>query len=95
MPHSEPTLPKGYSRDASVFIVGASVFGLSTALHLAKNGYKNITVFDRADILPSPFAAGNDLNKIVRAEYGSGHADDDFYTDLGLVSSCHLIRGFP
>ena len=83
---------EGYPPETSVFIVGASAFGLSTALHLAKEGY-NITVFDRADRLPSPFAAATDLNKIVRAEYGAGHADDDFYTELALVRtvSCSPI----
>jgi len=73
-----------YHTDTSIFIVGASVFGLSTALHLAKAGYENITVFDRSSTLPSPFAASHDLNKIVRAEYGADHAEDDFYTDLAL-----------
>lgn len=69
----------------SVFIVGASVFGLSSALHLAQAGYRHITVFDQASQIPSPFAASNDLNKIIRAEYGSGHGEDDFYTGLALV----------
>jgi len=73
-----------YPKDTSVFIVGASVFGLSTALHLAQAGYENITVFDRSTTLPSPFAASHDLNKIIRAEYGADHASDDFYTDLAL-----------
>lgn len=73
-----------YPQDTSVFIVGASVFGLSTALHLAKAGYKDITVFDRSTTLPSPYAASHDLNKIIRAEYGADHASDDFYTDLAL-----------
>lgn len=76
----------GYSPETSVFIVGGSVFGLSSAYHLALAGYKNITVFDRTGSLPSPHAASHDLNKIIRAEYGVGHATDDFYTELALVS---------
>ncbi|EHY59856.1 hypothetical protein HRR83_008393 [Exophiala dermatitidis] len=76
---SRPATP-----ETSIYIVGGSVFGLSTALHLSAAGYKDITVFDRAAPLPSPFAASNDLNKIIRAEYGVGHAEDDFYTDLAL-----------
>lgn len=32
-----------------IVIVGAGAFGLSTSLHLAIRGYKNITVFDRHD----------------------------------------------
>lgn len=75
----------GYAPETSIFIVGASVFGLSSAYHLALAGYSNITVFDRAENLPTPHAASNDLNKIIRAEYGVGHAVDDFYTDLALV----------
>jgi sarcosine oxidase/L-pipecolate oxidase len=70
------------TKDHSTLIVGAGVFGLSTALHLAQDGYTNITVLDRAPV-PSPYSAGNDLNKIVRAEY-----EDPFYTELALVSSC-------
>lgn len=71
---------------SSIFIVGASVFGLSSAYHLALAGYKDITVFDRADNLPGPHAASHDLNKIIRAEYGAGHGAHDFYTWLALVS---------
>ena len=78
-------LPRYPSNKTSVFIVGASVFGLSSALHLARAGYNNITVFDRGESIPSPFAAGNDLNKIIRAEYGTEHCEDDFYTVLSLV----------
>lgn len=66
-------------KDSSILIVGAGVFGLSTALHLAQDGYTNITVLDRENV-PSPYSAGNDLNKIVRAEY-----EDSFYTDQALV----------
>ena len=62
-----------------ILIIGAGTFGLSTAFELANNGYSNITVLDRASSIPSPFSAGCDLNKIVRAEY-----EDPFYTDLAL-----------
>jgi sarcosine oxidase/L-pipecolate oxidase len=34
-------------KNDAIIIVGAGVFGLSTALHLAKRGYTNVTVFDR------------------------------------------------
>ncbi|PVH74278.1 FAD dependent oxidoreductase [Cadophora sp. DSE1049] len=65
-------------KESSILIVGAGVFGLSTALHLAQDGFTNITVLDRAPV-PSPYSAGNDFNKIVRAEY-----EDPFYTELAL-----------
>jgi sarcosine oxidase / L-pipecolate oxidase len=68
-------------KEAAIAIIGAGCWGLSTAYHLERSGFSNITVFDRASEAPSPFSAANDLNKIVRAQY-----DDDFYTDIGLVS---------
>ena len=50
--------------DSSILIIGGGTWGSSTALHLARRGYKNITVLDAYDI-PSPISAGNDINKIV------------------------------
>lgn len=66
-------------KDEAILIVGAGTFGLSTAFELARNGYQNITVLDRASQIPSPYSAGCDLNKIIRAEY-----EEPFYTDLAL-----------
>lgn len=63
-----------------ILIVGGGAFGLSTVVHLLQAGYKDITVLDRDDEIPSAYSAANDLNKIVRAEY-----EDDFYTDLAVV----------
>lgn len=34
------------SKTDPIVIVGAGIFGLSTSLHLARRGYKNVTVFD-------------------------------------------------
>lgn len=34
-------------KQSPVVIVGAGVFGLSSAIHLAKRGFTDITVFDR------------------------------------------------
>lgn len=67
-------------KSAPICIVGAGVFGLSTAHHLVKQGYTNISVFECDNEIPSKFSAVLDLNKIVRAEY-----EDPFYTDLALV----------
>lgn len=75
VPKSEPIL-----------IVGTGAFGLSTVLHLLQAGFKDITVLDRDDEVPSRFSAANDINKIVRAEY-----EDDFYTDLTLVSFTNVF----
>ncbi|KAK7745833.1 hypothetical protein SLS53_002550 [Cytospora paraplurivora] len=38
--------PRKPSKDGKIIIIGASPFGLSTALHLAARGYKDITIFD-------------------------------------------------
>jgi len=35
------------TQDSNIIVVGAGVFGLSTALWMARAGYKNIRVFDR------------------------------------------------
>ncbi|KAK4206306.1 FAD dependent oxidoreductase [Rhypophila decipiens] len=67
------------TKDNSILIVGGGTFGLSTAYHLAQAGYTKITILDKGDSIPSPLSAGNDLNKIVRAEY-----EDPFYAELAL-----------
>ncbi|KAG9765066.1 oxygen oxidoreductase, partial [Aureobasidium melanogenum] len=66
-------------KQAPIFILGGGAWGLSTALHLSRAGHTNITVFERAETIPSPYSAAYDLNKIVRPEY-----EDSFYTDLAL-----------
>ena len=49
--------------DSPILIVGAGCFGLSTAYHLLKRGFTNVTVLDRAEVLPAKDAASTDLNK--------------------------------
>lgn len=34
-------------KQAPIVIVGAGIFGLSSAIHLAQRGFANVTVFDR------------------------------------------------
>ncbi|OAP65606.1 hypothetical protein AYL99_01578 [Fonsecaea erecta] len=60
-----------------VVIVGAGVFGLSTALHLAERGYTNVAVFDaqpyeatKYDYISGCDSASADMNKIIRSAYG-------------------------
>lgn len=49
--HPSPT------KDARIVIVGASLLGLSTALHLLSRGYRSITLLDRhPDPAPPPFS---------------------------------------
>ncbi|OKL57028.1 hypothetical protein UA08_07345 [Talaromyces atroroseus] len=66
----------------SVIIIGAGVFGISTAWHLSRdlgyNKYSSIRVLDRFPP-PSQVAAGTDINKIIRTEYA-----DQEYTELAL-----------
>lgn len=67
------------STHSDVLIVGAGVFGTSTAYHLALSSPSTahkITVLDRTPSPPSS-AASTDINKIIRADYSS-----PFYCDL-------------
>lgn len=56
------------SKDEHILIVGAGVFGLSTALELKKRGYSHVTVLDR--YLP-PVIDGSsvDISRVVRTDY--------------------------
>ncbi|KAK3693466.1 FAD dependent oxidoreductase [Podospora appendiculata] len=67
--------------NSMVLIIGGGTFGLSTAYHLANAGYRNITVLEKGATVPSPLSAGNDLNKIVRAEY-----EEPYYAELALAA---------
>ncbi|KAJ5341001.1 hypothetical protein N7541_010125 [Penicillium brevicompactum] len=67
----------GVAKSDPIIIVGGGAFGLSTALHLTRSGFTNISVYEKDDHIPPRYSAANDLNKIVRAEY-----EDPFYTDL-------------
>ncbi|KAJ9619297.1 hypothetical protein H2203_008626 [Taxawa tesnikishii (nom. ined.)] len=76
----------------SIIIVGAGVFGLTTALHLAKRGYQNIHVFDKRQYdvngyatLSGCDAASADENKILRASYGG----QKLYQDLAFSAMQH------
>ncbi|KAL2845269.1 FAD dependent oxidoreductase [Aspergillus pseudoustus] len=55
-------------RNEPIIIIGGGTFGVTTAYHLSKQGYTNVTVLDRFPV-PSLEAAGNDINKVIRTEY--------------------------
>ncbi|KAM0435992.1 hypothetical protein ACHAPT_002884 [Fusarium lateritium] len=62
---------------SSVIIVGAGVFGLSSALHLQQRGYRNIKIFDKQDYHASAYSpfnggdsASSDSHKVIRSAYG-------------------------
>ncbi|KKZ63351.1 hypothetical protein EMCG_02352 [[Emmonsia] crescens] len=91
------------NKNSPVAIVGAGIFGLSSAVHLAQRGFTNITIFDKQPYHKSKYsfddgcdAASADTNKIIRAAYG----DEKIYQDLTLEALKHweewneyLIRG--
>lgn len=53
----------------SYIIVGAGVFGASTALELARSGHHVVVLERSSDGYHAVDAASNDLNKIVRPDY--------------------------
>lgn len=66
------------NKDDAIVIVGSGVFDLSTALHICRRGYRNVTVLDRQpydevfySYLIGADAASVDINKIIRSAYGS------------------------
>ncbi|MEL6255047.1 MAG: FAD-dependent oxidoreductase [Bacteroidota bacterium] len=60
-------------------IIGAGIFGLTTAIELRKRKY-SVAVLN-PDIIPHPLAASTDISKIVRMEYGS----DQEYFDMAEI----------
>lgn len=64
------------SKSQPVIIVGAGVFGLSTALELTKRGYTDITVLDRY-LPPAVDGSSVDISRIIRFDYG-----DSFYSKI-------------
>ncbi|KAJ9192730.1 hypothetical protein DTO021D3_9075 [Paecilomyces variotii] len=76
--------------DAEILIVGAGIFGVSTAYHLAQRHRdpSKITVLDRAPA-PAACAASTDINKIVRADYSK-----PFYVELAY-EAMDAWRSFP
>jgi sarcosine oxidase / L-pipecolate oxidase len=77
------------STQQSYLIVGAGIFGISTAICLKRsNPTAIVTVIDRTPY-PNPSAASHDLNKVIRADY-----DDIFYMKLAL-EALELWRSDP
>ncbi|KPM37044.1 hypothetical protein AK830_g9523 [Neonectria ditissima] len=80
------------SQASPIVIIGAGVFGLSTAIHLAERGYTNVKILDKQAYDKSQYsydkgcdAASADINKIIRAAYGS----QTEYQDLAVDAISH------
>ncbi|KAJ4302618.1 hypothetical protein N0V90_001507 [Kalmusia sp. IMI 367209] len=78
------------SSHSNILIVGAGIFGTSTAYHLSltANPGTSITVLDRSPY-PPHHAASTDINKIVRADYST-----PFYMDLAY-EALHAWKTLP
>ncbi|PYH94321.1 FAD dependent oxidoreductase [Aspergillus ellipticus CBS 707.79] len=61
------------NEECRVVIIGAGVFGLSTAYQLASEGYRNIVVLDR-HLPPVSDGSSSDISRVIRFDY----ADDDY-----------------
>ena len=62
---------------SDILIIGAGIFGTSTAYHLSKSQHhRSVTVIDRTPF-PPDHAASTDINKIIRQDYTS-----PFYMEL-------------
>ncbi len=65
---------------ADAIVIGAGIFGVSTAIHLQAEGYK-VVLIEQGEI-PNPLSASDDISKAVRVEYGS----DELYFNMARVS---------
>ena len=78
-----------------IVIVGAGCFGVSSAYHLLKKGFVNVSVIERSETLPAKDAASNDINRslcyyfisIISIDVGKSVVrssySDKFYAGLG------------
>ncbi|KAG8955665.1 hypothetical protein FRC04_007656 [Tulasnella sp. 424] len=67
-------------------VVGAGVFGLSTAYHLLKDGELDVIVLDKSNILPAPDGSSTDINRIVRF----GSISKDFLGKSGYCKAAQV-----
>jgi sarcosine oxidase/L-pipecolate oxidase len=66
------------AKDKRILIVGAGVFGLTTALELRKRGYQHVTVLDRYQ---PPVVDGSsvDISRVIRVDYA-----DELYSKMAI-----------
>ncbi|KAM3497230.1 hypothetical protein MY10362_009413 [Beauveria mimosiformis] len=76
------------SKSSPIVIVGAGVFGLSTAIHLAERGYTNVKVLDRQAYHQTQYRYKNGCDS-ASAGYGTLDVQSGFvYAD----KACHFAR---
>jgi sarcosine oxidase/L-pipecolate oxidase len=86
-------------KTATIVVVGAGTWGSSTALHLARRGYTNVTVLDPYPV-PSAISAGNDINKVVSPGQYTSDEDEIAVNDLLVEKALegwrndHLFRPY-
>ncbi|KAM3504477.1 hypothetical protein MY11210_008343 [Beauveria gryllotalpidicola] len=73
----------------SIIIVGAGVFGLSTALELAQRGYTNVTVLDRF-VPPAVDGSSVDISRVIRFDYG-----DRLYGVMAREAVAGWVADYP
>lgn len=57
------------SKSAPIVVVGAGVFGLSTALHLAERGYTNVKVLDKQPYHESQYSYNKGCDAASAGEF--------------------------
>lgn len=82
-------------KNSKIIIVGAGVYGLSTALSLLEDGFQDVHIFDKNDYLVQKYSyfngcdsASSDMNKIFRASYGS----QTHYQKMSLISRDKFLQ---
>ncbi|KAI1637768.1 FAD dependent oxidoreductase [Biscogniauxia mediterranea] len=90
MAPSPPSPP--IQSSSRILVVGSGVFGISTALWLARAGYADVTVLDMQDTASAGYdpragvdSASADLNKIVRFSYGAEIAYQRLATEAAAM----------
>ncbi|KAF6823315.1 sarcosine oxidase [Colletotrichum musicola] len=63
-------------KDSRIIIIGAGVYGLSTAVQLASEGFRHVVVLDR-HMPPVPDGSSCDISRVIRFDYG-----DEDYTNV-------------
>lgn len=76
------------SKNEPIVIIGAGVFGLSTALELKTRGYSQVTILDRY-LPPVPDGSSVDISRIIRVEYA-----DPLYAKMARESHKGWLRGY-